>query len=376
MDYWLINNLLTLGLAILLTGIIIPKILTIAFRKNLFDKVDARKIHHGAIPRLGGIAFVPSIIFAVLLTVGIGLKFNSEAMLKVLGPAIVPVLFLVCALMLLFLIGIADDLIGVSYNSKFAVQILCAVLMLVSGVRIDNLYGFLGLHELPLWLSYLGTALLVVFIVNAINLIDGIDGLCSGLSAICLFCYGTLFILTGQYLYSMISWATFGCLVPFFYFNIFGDVNRRRKIFMGDTGSLTIGMVLVFLSVEATRVGIHVPMLEGVNPLIVAYAPLMLPMFDVVRVFNHRIQKHRNPFTPDKCHIHHKLMAMGIVPRKTLAVILLVTTVWLVFNIVLSPYVNVNLLVGGDVAIWIIANLLLTHVIRNREKRLNRELYD
>ena len=249
MDYWLINNLLTLGLAILLTGIIIPKILTIAFRKNLFDKVDARKIHHGAIPRLGGIAFVPSIIFAVLLTVGIGLKFNSEAMLKVLGPAIVPVLFLVCALMLLFLIGIADDLIGVSYNSKFAVQILCAVLMLVSGVRIDNLYGFLGLHELPLWLSYLGTALLVVFIVNAINLIDGIDGLCSGLSAICLFCYGTLFILTGQYLYSMISWATFGCLVPFFYFNIFGDVNRRRKIFMGDTGSLTLGGIIAVLAI-------------------------------------------------------------------------------------------------------------------------------
>lgn len=376
MEYWFLNNSLALGLAFLLTGILIPQILLIAFRRKLFDNHDERKIHKGAVPRLGGIAFVPSILFSVVLVIGLGLNFENAEMYGALMHSVVPLLFLICTLMLLFLVGIADDLIGVRYLSKLMFQIVCAILTVVSGAAVVNLYGFLGLWLLPNWFGWLTTGFLVVYIVNALNLIDGIDGLCSGLAAIALFFYGSVFYFAGSYIYSMIAWATFGTLVPFFYFNMFGDPERRKKIFMGDTGSLTIGMVIVFLAVEITRLPKGPDILAGVNPVIMAFAPLILPMFDVIRVFNHRVQNHRSPFMPDKCHIHHKLLALGVTQRRALGLILLGAVAFLLINLSLSPFVNVNVLVCGDILAWILVNIILTKAIRRREARVGTKLYD
>ncbi|MDE6806531.1 MAG: undecaprenyl/decaprenyl-phosphate alpha-N-acetylglucosaminyl 1-phosphate transferase, partial [Muribaculaceae bacterium] len=138
MEQWLLNNLLAFGLAFLLTGILIPQILVIAFRKNLFDGHDTRKLHSGKVPRLGGVAFVPAIIFSVLATLGWSMHVDGIQMMDVLSDTIVPLLFLICTLMLLFLVGIADDLIGVRYGAKFLFQMLAALLMVVSGVWLQN----------------------------------------------------------------------------------------------------------------------------------------------------------------------------------------------------------------------------------------------
>lgn len=376
MEQWLVNNILAFGLAFLLTGILIPQILVIAFRKNLFDGHDPRKLHAGEVPRLGGIAFVPAIIFSVLVTVGLSLKIDGALMLFALDGTLVPLLFLICTLMLLFLVGIADDLIGVRYGAKFFFQIIAAALMVIAGVWMDDLYGLLGLNVIPDWFGWITTLIAVVYVVNAINLIDGIDGLAAGLAALALLFYGVVFFCGEYYIYSMVAFAGFGSLLPFIYYNVFGHASRRNKIFMGDTGSLTIGMLLVFLSINITRCDFGDDVLLCVNPMAVALSPLLIPLFDVARVFYRRVRRHRNPFMPDRSHIHHKLLALGLKPSGALGTILTAALLTLVANVCLSVWLNINLLLLIDIAVWIIINMALTSAIRRRERRIGKHLYE
>lgn len=376
MEQWLVNNLLAFGLAFVLTGILIPQILVIAFRKNLFDGHDPRKLHAGKVPRLGGIAFVPAIIFSVLATVGWSLNIDNAAMQDALGGTLVPLLFLICTLMLLFLVGIADDLIGVRYGAKFLFQVIAGLLMIVAGVWLSDLYGLVGIDSIPMGAGWVVTILFVVYVINAINLIDGIDGLAAGLAALALLFYGVIFYCGESYIYSMVAFAGFGSLLPFIYYNVFGNATRRNKIFMGDTGSLTIGMLLVFLSINILSCDFADEVLVKVNPMAVALAPLLIPLFDVARVFYRRVRRHRNPFMPDRSHIHHKLLALGLSPAAALAVILTASLVTLVCNVVLSVWININILLLADIAVWVACNVALTAAIRKRERSIGRRLYE
>ena len=171
------------------------------------------------------------------LVVALNLRFGGEVMAEAVESNIVQVYFLFCAIIILYLVGIADDLVGVRYKAKFVVQIVAAALIVGGGMSITDFYGILWPHEPPVWLSWVFTAFMVVFVVNAINLIDGIDGLASGLSGIALVFYSMVFFEGGSYLYSMLAIASAGTLVPFFYYNVFGKAKKRNKILMGDTGS-------------------------------------------------------------------------------------------------------------------------------------------
>ena len=229
---WTLDELAVFLISAGISGIIIPKILLIAFRKRLFDEPDERKIHTAAVPRLGGLAFMPSIVFSICLVVGVkgildaqGLSayFGGPSEVGDMSEMLLPMCFGLCAVMMMYLVGIADDLIGVRYRAKFVAQILAALLLAMGGVRIENFHGFMWLYELPVGLSWAATVLLVVFITNAINLIDGIDGLASGLSGIAMAFYGFVFMHTGYMLYAMLAFAGLGTLVPFFYYNVFGN---------------------------------------------------------------------------------------------------------------------------------------------------------
>lgn len=373
--YWLGNDLVAFLISVLLAGIIIPKILLIAFRKNLFDVVDERKIHRGVVPRLGGIAFFPALLFSTCLVVAFNLRINSHMMTLAFEPTVVPILFEVCAIILLYLVGMADDLIGVRYIAKFMVQIISAVLLVLSGMYVQNFFGIFWINEVPAWFGWLLTGFMVVYVVNAINLIDGIDGLASGLSTIALIFYSYIFFHTGEYVFSLLAAATAGTLFPFFYYNVFGDPTKQKKIFMGDTGALTTGMVLVFCAV-AVMCGKPDAFDVEYNPAIVALSPLVIPCFDVFRVYFHRVRHHRNPFLPDKCHIHHKLLALGFNQRVSLLLILGSSAVFILINVALSPYINPTALLVLDVLLWTVANIGLTRAIRTREHKLHKELYD
>ncbi len=370
---WFYIDLAVFALVGVLTGIIIPQILLIAFRKNLFDAPDPRKIHKGTVPRLGGIAFFPAIIFSLFLLFGVGMLMHQAGVLAELSSMVMPLSFIICALVVIYLVGMADDLVGVKYRAKFVAQIICALLICSGGIILDDFHGFLSLHILPDWVAILLTVILTVFITNAINLIDGIDGLASGLSAIACLFYAWVFYGVGLYLYSVLAVATLGALVPFFLYNVWGNVTKHRKIFMGDTGALTIGLILSVLSIRIC----HLPALaHGGNPAAVAFAPLLIPCLDVVRVYLHRLKSGRNPFLPDKTHIHHKLLALGMRQRVAMPCIIGASALLTLANYILSGTIDITLLFALDLLLWIVVNMILTRLIHRRERLTGQKLFE
>lgn len=361
MDYIFI--VLAFVISVFVARLIIPRILIISLRKKLFDIPDARKIHKRAIPRLGGVSFFPTILFSCCLVLAFrsltGYNISDLQVSYVLPEC----LFLICGMTLLYLTGIADDLIGVRYRQKFVVQILCACFLPISGLWINDLYGLFGVHVISAWVGIPFTVLTIVFITNAVNLIDGIDGPASGLSSVALLVFGVLFIEKGLWMYSIIAFSTFGVLVPFFYYNVFGSVERARKIFMGDTGSLTLGYILSFLAVKYSQNNLVVTSYtEGA--FVIAFSTLIVPSFDVIRVVMLRIRNGKSPFEADKNHIHHKFLAMGFTPRKALITILLISCSFSAINIFFMPWVNNTVMLIGDITIWIGLNLWWDHLIK------------
>lgn len=375
MSYWIVNYFLCFCVSVVLAGIIIPNIITIAFRRKLFDEIDERKIHRGVVPRLGGISFLPAFIFSFCVVMGCNIRLGMPGFGVMPQTSLVSVFFLLCVLMLMYLVGIADDLIGVRYRAKFLAQIFGGTLIVVSGCWIHNLYGFMGIGSWPAPAGWAASIFLVIYVMNAINLIDGIDGLASGLSAIALGFYSYLFYSAGQYAYALLAGATLGTLMPFFYYNVFGTAERHTKIFMGDTGSLTIGTVLAFFSIQIFNIPPEA-LMAGENAFVLAIAPIIVPCFDVMRVFIHRVRRGNNPFLPDKCHIHHKLLALGCLQWQALITILLADAGFILFNLAISPYFGPTWIFIGDLMLWILLNMVLTHLIRVRERHLGVKLYE
>ena len=376
MTTWIICCFLSTLLSVLFAGILIPQILLVSYRRKLFDMPDERKIHRGTVPRLGGIAFTPVILFSVSLLLGMSILMGNTDMENMMRINAQAISFGLCALLLMYLTGMSDDLIGVRYRAKFVVQIFCAVLLIGAGMYVNDLHGIIGLGHISPWFGIPLTILIVVFVVNAINLIDGIDGLASGLSSAAFIIYGTAFLMIGKPIFAMLSFACLGVLIQFFYYNVFGSAERKKKIFMGDTGSLTIGLLLAFLGLALLQWSPDKFPTFRTNPMILAVSPLIIPCFDVVRVFLHRVRRHGNPFLPDKTHIHHKMLAIGLNQRLAMVLIVVASITFSIANILLSRYVEVNLLLILDILLWTLANLWLTRHIRSRERRLGVKLMD
>ena len=374
MDIWLIDILITFGLSMLLTGILIPQILLIAFRKKLFDVPNERKIHNIVVPRLGGFAFMPAILFSMACVFGIELLSVGNIIGLFNLSHVVQICFITCALVLMYLVGMADDLVGVRYVAKFVVQIVAAIFIIAAGLSLKSLNGFLWIEGLNPVVGILLTLVVVVVVINAVNLIDGIDGLASGLSAIALLFYGIAFYSSGEVFFTMLSVAAIGTLVPFFYYNVFGNPLKRNKIFMGDTGAMTIGVVLSILSLKMSAMSPTTMDNLRVNPLVVAFSPLIVPCFDVARVYLHRIRCHRNPFLPDKCHIHHKILALNVPQRVTMIIILMVSAMFITINVILSAFINVTWLVLIDIVVWTLGQMLLTRAIHRRERSMGDDV--
>lgn len=358
--------------AVILGRIIIPNILIISLRKRLFDVPDERKVHKRPIPRLGGVTFFPVILFSLCV-------FTAVRLMTGHGPAdtsttdlVCEFLFLTGGLTLLYIVGIADDLIGVRYRKKFLVQIISAAMFPLSGLYINNFYGLFGIYLIPAEVGIPLTMLLVVFITNAINLIDGIDGLASGLSMVALLVFGVLFVHFRMWSYAMLAFVTVGVIIPFFSYNVFGSADLGRKIFMGDTGSLTLGYILSFFVIKYCMYEPDMLLTMKMSPVLVSFSVLMVPCLDVIRVVLRRARNKRALFMPDKTHIHHKFLAMGFSPRRALVTIQLMSACFCAFTIVAILYMNNTLVFVIDVVVWTLLNLWLDHVINRKMK--NEEL--
>lgn len=291
----LLHVILASALGFLMTIAAIPPILKVAREKHLFDAPNERKLHTRAIPPLGGIAIFIAFVLSVILS-SHGLSFY-------------PIRYIIAAILLMFFIGLKDDLIIISAWKKFAVQIVSVFMLLILGnVEITNLHGLAGIYEIHPVIGFPLTIFIMLAIVNAFNLIDGIDGLASGLAIIASFGLGSWFYMAGYLQYAIMAFALTGSLAGFFLFNVFGNSN---KLFMGDTGSLVVGMIVAILVVRFNELNIHKTALYAIGAApSVSFAIVMLPLMDTLRVMTIRIFSGRSPFSPDKNHIHHRLLEL------------------------------------------------------------------
>jgi UDP-N-acetylmuramyl pentapeptide phosphotransferase/UDP-N-acetylglucosamine-1-phosphate transferase len=345
--------------------VIIPRILVISHKHQLYDIPDSRKIHDTPVPRLGGLSFFPVIVVSISLIMAVRYLMGYDVIYVPERTVLVEFLFLLAGATMLYVVGVGDDMIGITYRSKFIAQIICGVLLAVSGLWLHDLDGFFGFNVIRARYSYPLTIFIVVYITNAFNLIDGVDGLASGLVILALSAFGLIFIKERQLIYALVSFSTLGVVVPFWFYNVFGNQKRGHKLFMGDTGSLTLGFIISFLALRICLTGAQG--LNTTNHVIVAISSLLVPSFDVLRVAVHRIRKGRNPFKPDRNHIHHKLLRAGM--RKTYVLISIIglSIFYIVFNYFLNPYLNVTYILIIDFALWIGLHAIINHYIKKVE---------
>ena len=284
-------SLLIVFQSFIVSYLVIPRIISIVRIKNLMDKPNQRSSHKEKTPTMGGVAF-----FASLLS---SLYFLQVYDSHKLG------LSLVIGLLILFYIGIKDDLVGVSPRTKIIGQMLSFIFVMDSNeLSITSLNGFLGFYELPLWISYFLGIFIIISIVNAYNLIDGINGSASMVGIMIFSIFSYIFYQTEDYYFVLLSISSIGCLTAFLRYNI----SKKNSIFMGDTGSLLIGFVigvctLRFLNLPIER--LSMANINYYNKFVLVFIILYIPFVDTMRVFLIRILKHRSPFFADRNHIHH-----------------------------------------------------------------------
>jgi len=275
--------------AFVVAMIVMPVLIRMLNKYKLCDQPSERKEHVTPVPTMGGIAIITGMITSLLLW--LPLSFDT-----------VNICFFF-SIIVLFGLGIMDDVKDLSAKYKFLIQIALALLMALSGVRIDSFHGLFGIYDLSLPAQYTFTIVAIVGITNAFNLIDGIDGLAGGLGFMSLTTLGIFLTLNGQNDVAMIAFALAGGLLAFLYFNF-----NPARIFMGDTGSLVLGFTVAVLGIRLMQLNTLTSLPH--SPLFIL-GIVFIPVFDTLRVFSLRIWKGKSPFVADKTHIHHLLTTTG-----------------------------------------------------------------
>jgi len=353
--------------SVILSWFAIPRIVVISKMKRLFDKPDDRKSHIDPIPRLGGITFFPIAMFSFALILGLRYYYGYELPLAMEGIMLTEFFFIISGMFMIFFIGLGDDLVGVSYRYKFMVQITGAVTLVYAGLTVTDFYGLFGIYAIPEWLGIAITILFAVYVVNAFNLIDGVDGLCSGTSTIILSLLGCWYIYMELYVYAMFAFSMVGVVLVFFQYNVLG---RRLKIFMGDTGSLTLGYLIVFMVLKFLKVNTssYPDVYHIHSPLAIFAGLLFVPMFDTLRVFISRVTRGKSPFEPDQTHVHHKLLKMGFSHLQSTVILLVAQIFFIALNIVLGEIVqlNINFIILIDLVLGAGFNFMMNRMISSR----------
>ena len=290
-----LDVLLTAAVAFIITFLAIPIILQVAEKKNLYDIPDERKVHINPVASLGGVGIFAGFLLASLLSIQGYLNPEFQ--------------YFFAAALVIFFLGLKDDLMILSASKKFIGQIIAAsILIHLGGLRFTSMHGLFGFEGVSEGFGLALSYLTIIVVINSFNLIDGVDGLASSLGILSMFVFGVYFFLINQQAYALLSLAMAGSLMAFLIFN-----HQPARIFMGDSGSLMIGLVNAILVIKFINVAnsplVAVPVQSAVA---VGFAILIVPLLDTLRVFSIRIFKGRSPFTPDRNHVHHLLLDRGL----------------------------------------------------------------
>ena len=291
----MLDVLLTASVSFIISFLAIPVILQIADQKKLYDVPDERKVHTHPVASLGGVGIFGGFLLASLLSIQGHLNPEFQ--------------YFFAAALVIFFLGLKDDLIVLSASKKFVGQMVAAsILIHLGGIRLDSIHGFFGFEQLPEGFALALSYLTIIVVINSFNLIDGVDGLATSLGILTMLIFGTYFFMIGYQAYALLAFALAGSLVAFLIFN-----HHPAKIFMGDSGSLMIGLVNAILVIKfinvASEPSIAVPIESAVA---IGFAILIVPLLDTLRVFAIRIFNGRSPFTPDRNHVHHLLLGWGL----------------------------------------------------------------
>lgn len=358
MFIYLLLSLVAFSFSVICGFVFIPLILNFCKKHNLYDAPNARKIHKTGIPRLGGVSFLPSMSIAIIISLTFLGYTNSGQKVEINLWAI----YFGLTLAVIYAMGLIDDLIGLAAKHKFVVQVVTSCFLPMSYLYINNFYGFCGINEVPMYIGAPLTVFVLVFIMNAINLIDGIDGLAGSLSLLSLGGFFYCFAREGIWFYCIVIAGLMGVLVPYLYFNIFGKAENNRKIFMGDSGSLTIGYILGVLLVKFSMHNPNVMPFRK-DSMLLAVTLLLIPTFDVVRVIIVRLRHHKPIFEADKNHIHHKLLRSGMTQHQALLTILGLAALFIVVNIPLYGHLLTTVIVVIDILIFYIFHFIVNKKI-------------
>ncbi|MBV7533951.1 glycosyltransferase family 4 protein [Chitinophaga sp. sic0106] len=306
------NVLIATVLSFVVTYFSIPILIKVAELKHLYDEPDERKAHKKRIPTLGGMGFFSGFIIAAAVCVPV--LQNS------------PFQYMMAAFFIIFMVGMKDDIVGLSPLKKLIGQLLASFAIIYLGnLQISNMYGFLGIYELPSSISLMLTYFTFIVVINAFNLIDGVDGQAGSIGLLVSAILGAYFLHVGEITYAVLGFSMAGGLASFLIYNI-----SPAKIFMGDTGSLLIGLVnavlvIKFIDVAGNPVG-KMPITATPG---VAVAILIVPLFDTLRVFAVRMLRGRSPFSADRNHIHHYLLDLKLNHKQTTLVSVTVNAIYI-----------------------------------------------
>ncbi len=290
----MISAVYTFLLALFLSTALVPLLVKIAPALKLVDRPGVRKIHDHVIPRIGGIAIVAGMLVPVLLWVP--LRQDVQGFLE--------------AVLLLTLFGVIDDRFDLDFRIKFVGQIAAASIVALHGGVVIHHFPFLPGETLPQWLGVPLTVLVLVAVTNAINLSDGMDGLAGGISLLIIGFLGFLGYQAGDDTTVMLALAVIGGIFGFLRFNTY-----PARVFMGDCGSQFLGFSAGVLALIVTQKSN--PALSPLLPLLV----LGLPILDTAWVMLRRLAAGRSPFSPDRGHIHHRLLDLGLTQYEAVVVI-------------------------------------------------------
>jgi len=299
----------------LLTFFAIPSIINIARKKHLVDEPGERRSHSVSTPSLGGIGIFVGTLFSILLWT----PFKHFGDLQ----------YILCAFIIIFLLGTKDDLDPVQPKKKFFVQVFAAgILVFFANIRITSLYGIFGIESISLIPSVFISLFIIIVIINAFNLIDGINGLSGSIGVLMAITFGTWFFLVDRVELAAVSFALVGAILAFLYYNV-----TPAKIFMGDTGSLFLGIVAAILAISFIEH--HQDMVQSKYAFnsapAVAVGILILPLFDTLRLVITRLISGKSPFKADRKHIHHLLLDMGLSHMQATAILIAINMLFIFF---------------------------------------------
>ncbi|GAA5219855.1 glycosyltransferase family 4 protein [Membranihabitans marinus] len=335
--------------SLVLTFFAIPSIIRVARVKHLMDEPGERTSHSERTPSLGGIAIFAGVLFSIAFWTPFQLFGDLQ--------------YILCSFIIIFLIGVKDDILPMSPSRKFAGQLLASlILVFFSKINITSFHGLFGIYEIPLWLSYIVSITTILMIINAFNLIDGINGFTALVTILITTFFSAWFFLVDQHALSLISFATTGACFAFLYYNM-----TPAKIFMGDTGALFIGLISAILALEFIEINKTLDQSRFFiqNSPVVAISILSLPIFDTLRVFSIRIIRGRSPFSADRLHIHHLAIDAGLSHMEA-AVTLTLFNAFIIYLTLMLQHLNINLLFF----ILIMTTILFTAILHLKARKL------